>query len=278
MPKRSLILTAAIALTLALGLSLASQAGAAKVKLTTAKAKPVKLIGTSEYLYASDARVWFECRRGTKPLIVGWSGPNAPVAIIYSHVYNSDGQMALAVRKPVRSGSFKSFAICASGPIAAKAKQAKGTVKCSAKQIAIGVPIDAGPYYKGDVFSKPVGTRGRTNNEGGYGGAKVICVSKKAFKRVNLSKSTAAFRPGARTATVTATCKGGRVPISWGFEAPAMKGNTWATDTASVVTPLIGKSVKRGKAGWSLTFFTPDGKGATEAAKVTLHLTCAVPA
>lgn len=278
MRTRSLFTLLASIAICALGLFAATQAGAAKIKLSTVKGDTVKLLGTKDYTYASDNIVWFTCKGNAKAFMVGWSGPNAPVAIIYSHVFNSDGQMALAQRKPMKSGSFKSFARCASGPIAAKAKSAQGTVKCSKKQVAIGVPIDSGPYYQGATYSKPVGTRGWTSNEEGYGGAKVICASKKAFKRANLVKATTAFKPGARTATVTATCKGGRVPISWGFEAGAMEGNAWASDSASIKAPLISKSGPRGKNGWSLTFFTPDGKGAAARTQVGIHVTCAKPA
>lgn len=275
MKIRSLALIAAVVSLAALA---ATPALAAKVKLSTVKGDTVKLLGTKEYAYASDNTVWFACKGKAKAFMVGWSGPNAPVAIIYSHVFNSDGQMALAQRKPMKSGSFKSFARCASGPIAAKAKSAKGTIKCSKKQVAIGVPIDNGPYYQGAAYSKPVGTRGWTSNDEGHTGAKVICASKKAFKRANLVKATTTFKPGARTATVSATCKGGQVPISWGFEAGAMEGNAWASDTASIKAPLISKSRPKGRSGWSLTYFTPDGRGAVERTPVGIHLTCAKPA
>ena len=215
MRSRSVLLTASLLLTI--GMFVAGTAGAAKVKLSTAKAKPVKILGTAEYQYSSDSIIWFECRKRTKPLMVGWSGPNAPLSIIYTHAYNTSGQVALAVRKPARTGKFKSFARCAGGPIAAKAKQAPKRVQCGKKQVAIGAPIDGGPYYQESVFSKPIGTRGWANNESASSSAKVICASKKAFKRANLAKRSTTFKPNARTVTVTAKCKGGRVPISWGF-------------------------------------------------------------
>ena len=182
----------------------------------------------------------------------------------------------------MRSASIRAHALCAKGPVGAKAKDgASGatSVSCPSGKLAIGAPISFGPYWDHAIASKPDGTRGWTNDEGGYGTAKVVCVSARAFGDVKAVRRAARFKLGSQTATVSATCAGGRRPISWGFEAGLIDQNTWRSSEGSGVmaVPFVATSKPKGGAGWTLTFATPDGAGARTAASVALDLTCATP-
>ncbi len=282
--KRSL--TAALAALACVALAAAATTATAKppkTKLSWTTSKPVTLVGGKQAgtEYSSDRIVWFECRGKATAVMTGWSGPGAPIALIYSHVIESSRMMGLAVRRPMSSGRFQGRALCLSGAKASTEERDSGTVTCAARQIAIGVPIDSGPYWNEPVASVPVGARGwTTSGQGKYGRSKVVCVPASAFRKVKRIKQTASFPAGKATASVSATCKDGRRPISWGFEVGVLPQNSWASTQSSVTmsVPFISASLPRGKAGWKLTFATPDGAAAKTSTPLALHVTCAVPA
>ncbi len=270
-------------LALAACACLGAPAAGAATELSWTNAKPERLTGTAPGgdPYNSDRIVWLKCRGSATAVTTGWSGPKAPIAIIYSHLTQKERTMGLAVRRPVSGGTFRARALCLSGAKVTTREQSGGTVSCSAQQIAIGVPIDFGPYWQEPVASKPVGARGWvTEGQGTYGRSKVICVPAKAVRRVQRVRAAGTFQAGSATATVTGSCKGGRRPIGWGFEAGTLPDNGWKSSVSAVgmTTPFIAASLPKGKASWQLTFATPDGAPARTSTPLAVHLTCAVPA
>lgn len=279
--KRSLLAAVALACAALAAPATAATAKTPQTTLSWTSAKPVALPGDREYTYASGETVWLECRGKATAVTAGWSGPAAPIALIYSHLIQTNRTLGLAVRRPLTTGRFKARALCVSGAKATTREAAGGTVTCAAKQIAIGVPIDGGPYWTEPVASVPVGTRGWvTTGQGSYGRSKVVCLPAKAFRKVKQVKRTATFPTGKATASVTATCKDGRRPIGWGFEAGVLAANEWTSSqsSASISVPFISASLPQGKSGWRLTFATPDGAPAKTSAPLAIHVTCAVPA
>ena len=108
-----------------------------------------------------------------------------------------------------------------------------------------------------------------------------MCVSRAAFKRVSTVRATGSFNPGSVTATVSASCKGGRRVLAWGYEASPLAGNTWrSADTSSArSTPFVGDALPTaGAKGFRVTFRTPDNAPATAAAPVTVFVKCGAPA
>lgn len=274
-------LLGALALIACAGMVAASAAGAATT-LTWKQAKAERLAGTGPdgYVYASDRIVWLECGGKATAVMAGWTGPKAPIAMIYSHLVNTNRNMGLAVRRPMAGGRFQGRTLCLKGA-KAKAKEVAGaSVTCGRKQIALGVPID-GFYWTEPVASKPVGARGwTTTGQGNYSRSKAICVPAKALRKVQRTRKAASFPVGRATATVKASCKGGRRPVSWGFEASTMEQNGWRSAGSSVAmtVPFISAALPQGKAGWRLTFATPDGAPARATTSLAVHVTCAVPA
>ena len=270
-----------LCLLLCLGLAGATAASAA-TKLSWKGVKPVTLQGgeRSDTTYVSDGIVWLPCRGRATAVMVGFTGARVPVSMVYSHLVASDRQMAVAVRRPMAGGKFRARALCLSGARVTTADREGAPVSCAKRRIAIGVPIDAF-YWSEPVVSKPVGARGwTTTGQGASARSKVICVPEKAFRKVKRIKATARFPAGKATATVRATCKGGRRPISWGFEVGTMADNRWSSErsSTSMSTPFVYRSMPRGKAGWRLSFATPDGAPARSGGTpLALHLTCAVP-
>ncbi|MDO8209099.1 hypothetical protein [Conexibacter sp. CPCC 206217] len=258
-----------------------ASAAAGAVSLSTVAARPVKIAGAGAATgYTSAESVWVECRGGAMPLMMGWSGTRAAIATIYSNNLLSARTLGVAVRRPLVGGVLRATALCARGPIAARTQESSsGTVSCNAGQLAIGVPIDGGPYWTRAIASMPVGTRGWRNTEGGYARAKVICVAASAFRAVHVVTKRASLPAGARTATVTAECRGATRPVSWGFEAGLLEGNTWRSPDSdlSISVPFVATAKASGRAGWSLTFATPDGKPAASATPIGLGVTCAAP-
>lgn len=282
--KRSLAAAlAALACVALAATATTAMAKAPKTKLSWTSSKPVTLVGSKQagFEYSSDQIVWFECRGKATAVMTGWSGPGAPIALIYSHLIETNRTMALAVRRPMSGGRFQGRALCLGGAKVSAEERSSGTVTCGAKQIAIGVPIDGGPYWTEPVASVPVGARGWvTTGQGTYGRSKVVCVPASAFRKVKRIEQSASFPVGKATASVSATCKGGRRPISWGFEAGVLAQNLWKSSQSSVSmsVPFIKASLPRGKAGWKLTFATPDGTAAKTTTPLAVHVTCAKPA
>ncbi len=273
---------AAAALVMSIG---AAGVSAAKVKLVTEKVPSRQITKTdSQYAYSTAETVWAECKAGGTPLMLGFSGPRAPVSIIYSNNFNSNHILGMAMRRSLGpSGALKATVLCARGRIKATAKDsATGTVSCSRGYVAIGVPIDGGPYWTGPVTSVPVGVRGwKSDEHSKYARAKVICVGSSAFANVKVITKSASFKTGADTTTVTAGCRKGSRPISWGYESGEMVGNRWQSPDSgpaiAMTVPFVFEAVAKGKSGWSLGFATPDGKPATSAAPLKVAITCAKP-
>lgn len=253
----------------------------AKVELSYVPAKPIKLTGaaTPDREYDADGYVWLRCRGRATALMAGWSGARAPIAIIYSHLLEQHRYLGLAVRKPLRNGTIRGRTLCATG-LRVKIKDSPdgaGKVACARSQLAIGVPIDGGPYVDRPVYSRPNGARGWVSDEGGR--TKAICVPARSFRAVKRVRRAASFKVGRSATTVAARCPGKRRPISWGFEAGTLEDNAWRSveSSTTITSPFIAASQPKGAAGWALTFATPDGAGARGATRLALHLTCAIP-
>ena len=282
--KRSLAtLFAALACVALAAPTTAATAKPAKTKLTWTKTKAETLLGGQQggTEYSSDRIVWLKCGGKATAIAAGWSGPKAPVALIYSHLIKTNRLMGLAVRRPMSGGRFQGRTLCLSGAKATTRENSSGTVSCAAKQIAIGVPIDSGPYWIEPVASVPVGARGWvTTGQGTYGRSKVVCLPASALRKVKRIKQTASFPAGKATASVSATCTGGRQPIGWGFEVGVLPQNVWKSSQSStpMSVPFISASLPQGKAGWKLTFATPDGAAAKTSTPLAVHVTCAKPA
>lgn len=259
------------------------QATAAKAKITLARAKPVRVVPIEINRYAYTDRVELSCRGKSTPLMAGWSTPEGSVGSVYIDTYSDETTLGLMMVAPARAGSFKGSVTCLNRSLKTSYKTGKqadekvSRVACSKKQVAIGMPVRNAPYYDKNVYSRPVGANGWETNEGKYAAAQVLCLPKRSMRAIKLVKRSAGFTAGARTAKVSATCKGGRAPISWGFESDAMPENTWSGGSNPVMAPLISKATRQGKKGWALTFFTPDGEPAVTQGRVALHLTCAKP-
>ncbi len=259
-----------------------SAASAAKLKLTTENAPSKRVSGGGRNVpYGSGETVWAGCKSKGTPLMLGWSGVRAPVAIMYSNNLKVANILGFAIRNPLdRSATVRTKVLCARGAVKAKIKDGtSGRVSCSAGRIAIGVPIDGGPYWTESVYSVPDGTRGWRTSSGKSGRAKVICVAASAFRSVKVVRKRSQFRVGATETRVTAKCRSGSRPISWGFEAGVQTGNAWNTPATgpTISVPFITSSKSTGKTGWSLVFSTPDGKPATGHTEIGLAITCAKP-
>lgn len=274
-----------VALTLALllcaGLA-GSTAASAATKLAWKGAKPLSVQGgaSTDTTYISEGIVWLPCKGKATAVMVAFTGARVPVSMVYSHLVASSRQMAVALRRPMAGGKFRARALCLSGARVTTADKEGAPVSCARRRIAIGVPID-GFYWSEPVVSRPVGARGwTTRGQGASARSKVICVPGKAFRKVERIEATARFPAGRATATVRATCKGGRRPISWGFEVGTMADNRWSSEhsSTSMSTPFVYASTPQGKAGWRISFATPDGAPARSGGTpLALHLTCAVP-
>jgi hypothetical protein len=274
------------AVTALLSLSAATGASAAKVKLVTEKAPSTK-IGTVDpkYGYASGETVWAKCKGSGTPLMLGWSGVRAPVAIMYANNLEKSKILGFAMRRTLgRGATVKTRVLCARGKVKAKVKYStSGKVNCGKGRVAIGVPINGGPYWVTRVTSVPVGTRGWRSKEGDskYTQTVAICVASSAFRSVKVVSKRARFKVGSDTTRVTATCRKGTQPISWGYEADVIDGNRWQTPNpglaAAMAVPFVSSAMAKGRTGWSLTFATPDAKPARSAAALELVITCAKP-
>lgn len=279
---RGRALALALAGAASLSLAAAATAGAA-VTLSTTNGRPTQIAGGGTATpYSTAESIWLRCPGSGTPLMLGWSGVQAPIGIVYSNNLQSARTLGLAVRRPLGAGgTLRTTALCASGPVGARTKESSsGSVSCSRGQVAIGVPIDGGPYWTRAIASMPIGTRGWRNTEGGYARAKAICVAGSAFRSVAVVTRRASLRAGARTATVTAQCRAGTRPVGWGFEAGLLEGNRWDSPDSgvAVAVPFVASAKASGRAGWSLTFATPDGRPAASAAPIALGLTCAAAA
>lgn len=252
-----------------------------KVKLANVKGFEFPLTGAQspQDVYDVYERSSVSCGKKGTPLAAGWSNAGAIVSSVRTVFESSSPYLELSTRRPMTSGKLRPFAICAKGPVRATvATKPSGEVSCS-KKIAIGVAVTSTwPYSEQAAIAKPI-SKSSWQTSAPYSASTAVCVASKAFAKVKTVRRTAAFASGKRTASVTAKCAGKRRPIGWGYEAPTMEGNAWASaDTPSRLTvPFIAASTPKGKKSWTLSFQTPDGKGAAAAAQVGIHLTCAVP-
>ena len=273
----------ALAAAGALAATLATAAPAA-VKLSVVKSKPFTVsAGDGDYRFAFENYRWVECHGSDRALTIGWTDARAPMALIYSHTWNSDGNLGFGTTRPAKTTRVRGVVVCAKGGFKAKAKIKAGTLKCSKRQLALGIPIDGGPLLSSSVASRPVGKHAwLTTGQGTGASSKAICVAASAFKRVNLVKRKARFKPGSAKAVVKATCARGTRPISWGYEAGTLPSNEFRLpediDGTNVMTsPYVAASLPKGARGWALTFRTPDGAGARSGTSLAIHLVCAKP-
>ena len=268
-------------LALALGLAVASPASSA-VKLSVSAGDPETVPGAVQggSLYASGTTVWIECPGKGTPLAAGWRDVGAPVAMVYSNNLVSNRIIGIEVRRPSRPATVRSLAVCVRGAGSAITREsASGEVSCPAGRLAVGVPIDGGPYWSQAVASMPVGLRGWRNTEGGYARAKVVCVPSRAFRSAHVVTKEVTFPAGQTSASVEATCRAGTRPLGWGFQAGTMEGNrfTSSVSSATMSVPFVSASAPSGSRGWSLRFATPDGAPAAAEAPIAIAVTCAAP-
>lgn len=260
-------------------------AAPAKVTLKTVKGFANELQGarTAVDVYDVGSDVSVFCGKAGTPLTVGWTDAGALIYSIRDRLSSSNPYFQLEARVPMKTTTIRPYAICAKGPVKAAVKskpRGAGPVSCGAK-LAIGLPVSSTWPYNDDaaVEAKPIGTH-KWQTTDPYSASAAVCVAASAFGKVKTVRRTASFAAGKTSATVTAKCAGKRRPIGWGYSAPLMAGNTWeSADTDSAIAvAFVSGSLPKGKQGWSLVFRTPDGKPATAAAQVGIHLTCAVPA
>ena len=274
-------ITAIFLLGLALACAFASAAPAA-VKLSVVKSKPFAIsAGNEEARFTGDGYEWIECRGSDRALTIGWTDVKAPMALLYANTWNSDGNLGLGPTRPAKSAKMRGVVVCAKGAFQGTVKEKAGTVKCSRRQLALGIPVVGGPLLSSPVVSRPSGKSAwTTTGQGSYGDATAICVAASAFKQVKLVKRKASFRSGSATAVVKASCARGTRPISWGYEAGTLPDNEFRRPGGSegMTVPYVASSLPSGSAGWALTFRTPDGAGALGSTSLTLHLVCAKPA
>jgi hypothetical protein len=254
----------------------------AAVKLSVVKSKPFPVSsGDDDYRYAFEGYEWIECRGSDRALTIGWTDAHAPMALLYSHTWDSDGNLGLGLTRPAKTTRVRGVVVCAKGRFKAATKTSAGTVRCSKRQLALGIPIDGGPLLSAPVASRPAGKHGwRTSGQGSRASSKAICVASSAFKRVKLVKRKARFKPGKAATVVKASCARGTRPISWGFEAGTLPANEFrrAEDSEGMTVPYVAASLPKGARGWALTFRTPDGAAARTGTSLALHLVCAKPA
>lgn len=271
----------------AFGLSLscinADEAAAAKAKpkVSQVKQRPIPVIPIDVNRFAYTTHVEAKCRGKATPLMVGWSSPGGSIGHASPVSYGDETTFGMRLVAPARAGKFKATLSCLNRKLFTNSKKGKPSgegvsrVTCSKRQVAIGMPVASAPYYTKNVFSRPIGSRGWETNEGLYATAKVLCVAKRSMRAVKTISRSAPFEQGATNTKVSATCKGGRVPISWGFESDHMPENQAIGATQWVAAPLISNAAPYGRKGWSLTFFTPDGRPAAKQGRVSIHVTCA---
>lgn len=253
----------------------------AAVKLSLVKTKPETLIGAdAETIYSGAKVIWIECPGNSRTLMAGWTNAGAPVHSVFSHGFADTGMLGIGALRPAKTKKIRAIGLCAKGSFAAVAKEVSGSkVTCSARQLALGMPIDGGPILDAPVASVPVGKRAwSTTGQGEYARSKAICVAASAFKKVKLVKRTARFALGKPSTALSATCARGTRPIAWGFEAGTLDQNALTKpgyDPMSV--PFVAAATPKGARGWALTFATPDGAGARTSTSLALHVTCAQP-
>lgn len=253
----------------------------AAVKLSLVKTKPETLIGAdAEAIYSGAEVIWIECPGSSRTLMAGWTNAGAPIHSVFSHGFEGTGMLGIGALRPAKTKKIRAIGLCAKGSFAAVAKEVSGPkVTCSARQLALGMPIDGGPFLDAPVASVPVGKRAwSTTGQGEYARSKALCVAASAFKQVKLVKRTAKFALGKRSTALRASCARGSQPIAWGFEAGTLDQNALTKpgyDPMSV--PFIAAATPKGARGWSLTFATPDGAAARSSTSLALHITCAQP-
>lgn len=280
MPRIKLLLALLCALLVAVpvahaaGVSLSYKSGFALDR--KAQTDPDKLYSsqTTEDLTAS-------CGKTGTAIGAGWSGSGTFVSGARAQL-GEFSYITLDPRETPQSGKLRGVAICAKGAVGATVRRgASGKVTCGSGKLALGlVAPDGSPYDNGvaaeaRATSKSTWTSTLGDDDGRA--ATVICVKASAFKRVTTVSRAASFAPGAETAAATATCTGGRRPIGWGVELPAMPGNAFRQSgiTNMRVTPFPATSEPSGRSAWKTVFRTPDFKGAAAPATATLHVTCA---
>jgi len=249
------------------------------LKVVRGPAVQVEAITDQEDLFDVYEDGFVNCGEGRTPLAPAWSG--APVLVSSADPdLGTFGTYSIDIRRPRSSGRVRPAAICAKGPVRATTKhKASGTVSCG-KKLAIGVPVSSSsPFAESPVESRPVG-RNRWKNTDADSMTSAICVSRRAFRRVQTLKRSKSFKLGQASAAVKVKCRGPRRPIGWGYALPLMAQNEaifpGITNKRSV--PFVSASTPAGKKAWKVVFRTADELGAKTAAKVTAYVTCAKPA
>ncbi len=69
----------------------------------------------SQTTYIADGIVWLPCGGKATAVMTGWTGPKAPVAMVYSHEVKNSRQMAVAVRRPMAGGVRSLFQMIRTG-------------------------------------------------------------------------------------------------------------------------------------------------------------------
>lgn len=270
---------AALLVTLAVGTLAASASAAVTVKTVRGPVVDLRAPTSTVDVYDVHERASAFCGKGGTPLTAGWTDAGAPVSSVRSLLNSINSYVEVNVRRPMAAGRIRAYAVCAKGPVKAKIKSADGATVSCGRKLAIGVPLTSTWPYHEQAHEAKLLDKSRWTTSVPYSDATATCVASSAFGKRKAVRRSTKFVVGRQTASVKATCAGERRPIGWGFAAPVLIGNAWdSADTSSRITvPFVSAATPAGKRGWKLTFRTPDGKGATTPAQVTLHLTCAVP-
>lgn len=280
--KDGAALVAALLSTAVLAVPVAHAAG---VSISIKKGPPITRVAQPDYdsLYSSPTTesMTASCGRGQSAIGAGWSGAGTFVGGADARAGQEDtrGYVDLDPRETLIAGKTRALAICADRSVGAVPRTSTGTtVKCGAGRLALGLAAPNGtPYESGPAEARATSRSTWTSTLGDGAGAIAVCVKASAFKRVTTVAKTGAFAAGSAAATITAACTGGRRPIGWGVELPAMPGNAYQASGIrnKRVTPFPATSAPSGASGWKAVFRTADFKAAAAAATVTLHLTCA---
>jgi hypothetical protein len=257
-----------------------------KVRVSVVKGYPVEMAAAgaaeNEYDVNSGSDPTAFCRGGV-PLTVGWSGATAPISGTDLRL-GDNPYFSLDARRPKAAGTLRGVAVCATGKSLrpqVKVATAGTAVSCGSKLTLGFAASESWPYIETPVSVGPTGSNGWTADAGERPRPSAICVARSAFKRVATVRATGSFAAGSATATVSASCTGGRRALAWGYEASPIAGNTWKSEDTSSKrsTPFVGDALPTaGAKGFKVTFRTADNLPATAASPVAVSVRCGAPA
>lgn len=256
--------------------------GSASAKTQIVAAKPVTLAAATAG--STDDLFRFEwpskavyCPRNAAALTAGWSGGGAYVGTLDVTFASPNGIWDYELRRSTFTGPIRTAVLCIRGAGKVTEKSApKGTVSCG-RNIAVGLPANAGsPTHKaGGSFPLSI-SRWQTNT-GDQFGAKTLCIPRKAFGSVRTAQKVGTLPQGRPSAAVTVTCPARHRVIGWGYHVAEIPGYTPSPGLGRT-SPYVSAAHPVGTRAWRVQFTTPEGTPATGRTAVRAHAVCGVPA